>query len=62
MVAECLRVHGFSDAQIEDAVFNRVAKRSGVDVKRSRRPIRDRRGDYPFNPYESVEKELGWRP
>jgi len=62
MFAEYLRVHEFSEAQIEDAVFNRAAKRSGIDVKRSRQPIKDRRGDYPFNPYESVEKELGWRP
>lgn len=62
MFEEYLRYHEFSDAEIERLTFSNVLERSGVDVKRSRRPIKDRRGDYPFNPYEQIEKELGWKP
>jgi dihydroorotase len=62
MFEEYLRFHEFSDAQIEDLTFNKAAERFGIEIKRSSRQIRDRRGDYPFNPYEQIEKQLGWKP
>lgn len=54
-----LRYHKFSSQQIEDLTFNNAAKRFGIDMPRSSRAVKDCRGEYAFNPYEKIEKELG---
>lgn len=55
---EFLRQQNFSDRQIEDLTFSNIAKRFGLDIQRSRRTLRDRRQDYPFDPYQNMAKEL----
>lgn len=57
---EFLWHHDFSRLQIEKLVFWNVAKRFKLDVQRSRRVVRDRRADYPFDPYQKIAVELGW--
>ena len=57
---EFLRQQDFSDRQIEDLTFSNIAKRFGVDIQKSRRTLRDRRRDYPFDPYQKMAKELKW--
>lgn len=58
---EYLRFHNFPDTQIEDLVFNNAVKRFNLDIAPNRRPLVDRRGDYPWNPYECIEKEIGYK-
>ncbi len=57
---EFLRQHNFSDKQIEELTFSNIAKRYGIDIQLSRRNIKDRRADYPFDPYKKIAEELGW--
>ena len=59
---EYLRHHNFSDDEIERLTFSNVVNRFGIDISQKKpRNLMDRVGDYPFNPYEPMEKELGWR-
>ena len=55
---EYLRVNGFPDSKIEEVTFSNISKRFGIDIKKSRRTILDRRSDYPFNPYKPIEQQL----
>ncbi|HLD02917.1 MAG TPA: dihydroorotase family protein [Candidatus Nanoarchaeia archaeon] len=57
---EFLRHNNFSDELIEKLVFHNAARRFGIDVKRSKRQINDRRKDYPFDPYKKIGEEIGW--
>lgn len=47
-----LQQQGFSARQIEDLTFSNIVKRFRVDIQKSRRILRDRRRDYPFDPYQ----------
>lgn len=58
---EFLRQQNFSDLQIENLTFSRVAERFGIDIRRNRRNMRDRRSDYPFDPYQKMAEELKWQ-
>lgn len=60
MFEEYLRRHDFADAEIERLTFTNVIERFDLDISRTRREIKDRRGDYPFNSYKVIEKELNW--
>ena len=55
---EYLRMNGFSDSKIEQVTFSNVSQRFGIDIKKSKRTIVDRRADYPFNPYKPIEERL----
>jgi|SRR3989344_2692245 len=58
---EFLRKHEFSDKQIDELTFSNIVKRFGIDIKKSRRKVIDRRKDYAFDPYHIIAAELGWR-
>ena len=60
MFAEYLRYNNFTEKRIEEVTFSAVRDRFGIDIEQSRREIKDRRKDYSFNPYESIEKKIGW--
>lgn len=55
---EFLRRQNFSDNQIDDLTFFNVTQRFEIDVQRSHSSIRDRREDYPFDPYQKMAEEL----
>jgi len=55
---EFLRNNNFTDGRIEEVTFGNIVNRFGVPIKRSSRKVVDRRGDYPFNPYTPIEKEI----
>jgi len=57
---EYLRQNNFTNQQIEDLTFNNVARRFEIDIKKTKRQIKDRRKDYPFSPYKEIEKQLNW--
>ncbi len=56
---EFLKQNDFSDKQINELTFFNIAQRFELDIKRSSRPIKDRRADYPFDPYPNIDRELG---
>lgn len=58
---EFLRQQNFSDTQIEELTFSNIVRRFGLNVGRSHRPLKDRRADYPFDPYQKMAGELGWQ-
>ncbi|HLD00948.1 MAG TPA: dihydroorotase [Candidatus Nanoarchaeia archaeon] len=58
---EFLRQQDFSDKLIEDLTFNNIAERFGIDIQKTRRQLKDRRADYPFDPYKNMAQELGWK-
>ena len=55
---EYLRSQNFSDNLIEKITFSNVLNRFGIDVKKKNPPLKDRSRDYPFNPYQGLEKSL----
>ncbi len=57
---EFLAGQNFSDRQIEALTFSNVLDRFGVDIEKSRRGFKDRRKDYPFDPYAKIAEEIGW--
>ena len=57
---EYLRQHNFTDKQIERLTFSNALERFGLDLKLNGRMIRDRRSDYPFDPYSKIAAELRW--
>jgi len=57
---EFLSQNNFSGEQIERLTFSNAAERFGVEIKNVRREIKDRRKDYPFDPYEKIAQELEW--
>ena len=60
---EYLRAQDFTDQQIEALTFTNAVQRFGLDItKRREITLRDRRPDYPFDPYEPIAHELGWHP
>ena len=61
ILAEFFRSKNFSDNQIADLMFNNAQKRFNVDVEPKKRPLKDRRGDYVFDPFSNLEKQLGQR-
>ncbi len=54
-----LRKESFSDARIRELTFDNIAQRFDIDIP-YRRPLQlvDRRADYAFNPYRSIESLL----
>ena len=58
---EYLRSHNFTNKQIEELTFSNAAKRYGLDLKRTNHTLKDRRADYPFDPYKKMAEELGWK-
>ena len=57
---EFLRQQNFSDEKIEDLTFSNIASRFGLNIHKNHRNFRDRRKDYPFDPYQKIASELGW--
>jgi len=55
---EYLRQNNFTNQQIENLTFSNVARRFEIDIQKTKKPIKDRKKDYPFNPYAQLEKEL----
>src|SRR3989344_415917 len=55
---EFLRNNNFTDKRIQEATFDKMVDRFGISIKSTLRSIVDRRGDYPFNPYRPIEKEI----
>ena len=59
---EYLRHHEFSDYEIERLTFSNAVKRFGIDIPRKKPgTLVNCVDDYPFNPYESMEKKIGWK-
>ena len=59
---EYLRHHEFSDDEIEKLTFLNVVERFGIDLPaRKPRKLKDRRSDYPWDPYKSMADEIGWK-
>ncbi len=61
LFAELLRYNNFSEEKIRNVTFDNIANRFGIDIKHTSRPIKDRRNDYPFNFYTSLEKKIEWK-
>lgn len=59
LFAEYLRQQDFPEQAIERVTFSNIAERFGLDVQRTRRMTKDRRADYPFDPYRQLAAELG---
>lgn len=58
-----LEHNGFSEQERADLTFNNAARRFGISIERKNMPTnRDHRGEYAFNPYESVEQQFRWQP
>lgn len=55
---EYLRINDFSDKQIEDLTFNNVINRFQINITKKKKELKDRRNDYPFNPYRPIEEQL----
>ncbi len=60
MFEEFLRQNEFTDEQIKQLTYAKIVERFGIDIKRSKRKTKDRRADYPFDPYKKMAVELGW--
>ncbi len=56
LFVEYLRRQNFTDKRIDELVFYNVACRFGLEIDQMKRPIKDRRQEYAFNPYEKHEK------
>jgi len=59
LFAEYLRQQDFPEQAIERVTFSNIAERFGLDIQRTRRMTKDRRADYPFDPYRQLAAELG---
>jgi len=57
---EFLRQNEFTDSEIEKLTHTNIVNRFGVDIPKSRRKVKDRRKDYPFDAYEQMAIELDW--
>jgi len=57
---EYLRHHNFSDKEIEKITYQNAAERHGVETPNNKNPIKDRRKEYAFDPYKSLDKSLNW--
>lgn len=55
---EYLLINGFTTGQVEKLTFGNVIERFGFEVERNNLPLKNRRGDYPFNYYKLAEREL----
>ena len=60
MFIEYLRYNDFTEKRIEEVTFSAVRNRFRIDIEQSAREIKDRRKDYPFNPYKPIERKIGW--
>lgn len=60
LVEQFLQAQGFSEKRIEQLTFSHAARRFGLNVERSQRLWKDHRHEYAFNPFRSLERELGW--
>jgi len=58
---EYLRKQEFTDVQIEKLTFSNILNRFELGIEKSNREIKDRRSDYPFDPYQRIAKELDWK-
>lgn len=58
---EYLQRNNFSHSHIEQLTFSSIAGRFGIAITRTKRVLRDHREDYAFNPYQPIEKLLGWK-
>ena len=57
---EFLKQNEFTDKQIEQLTYTNIVNRFGMDVQKSQRRVKDRRADYPFDPYKKMAVELDW--
>ncbi|MBX4196157.1 hypothetical protein KW805_01045 [Candidatus Pacearchaeota archaeon] len=57
---EFLWKQGFTEKRIQEVTFSNVRDRFGIDIPETKREIKDRRTDYPFNPYWALERQLGY--
>jgi dihydroorotase len=55
---ECLRYNAFSNYKIEKVTHYNIVDRFGIDIPNRNQFRRDRRADYPYNPYEPLEQRL----
>ncbi|MBI4149074.1 dihydroorotase [Candidatus Woesearchaeota archaeon] len=60
LFAAFLQQQDFSDQAIERITFSNIAERFGIGIKKTLRKTKDRRSDYPFDPYHPLADELGW--
>ena len=60
IIVEYLRFNNFSEKLIEKLVFLNPAKLYNLDVNTRKVNYKDRRGDYPYDPYEPMAKQKGW--
>jgi len=60
LFAEYLRKHEFSNDLIHRLTFSNIVNRFELDIDCKDRLIRDRRGDYAFDPYVHMAQEIGW--
>jgi dihydroorotase len=58
---EHLRRNNFNDNQIEHLTFYNAAKRFGLEISPSKRKLKYRGDDYPFNPYQPMENHIGYK-
>jgi len=58
---EFLRQNNFSEQQIFALTFSNAQERLGIDVNINHSPIKNKTGDYPFNPYKRLEEKLGFK-
>jgi dihydroorotase len=61
---EFLRFKGFSEKRIQEVTFLNPVERFCIDLTNKSRRIKlvDRRRDYAFNAFKSMEELIGWRP
>ena len=57
---EYLRGQNFSDQEIEKITYENAVKRHKVETPNNKNPIKDRRKEYAFDPYQSLDKSLNW--
>ena len=56
---EFLRKENFSEQRIRELTFDNIAQRFELDIPyRTGRQLVDRRSEYAFNPYSSIESLL----
>lgn len=50
----------FSSKEIAEVTHDAVVRRFGISIPANNRFRKDRRADYAFNPYEDIERDMGW--
>lgn len=55
---EYLRTNGFGEEQVEKVVHGNVVERFGFEVRKNKRKVVNRRGDYQINYYKLMEEKM----